>query len=88
MRSNKMNPDHIKCVKDAKLESYFAIAQMTKSMMNLISNNLMYVVSSTLHLINVNKVSWVALTCVVLAVFVQEVAVAMAVGVDVKGTTI
>jgi hypothetical protein len=43
----------------------------------------MYVVSSTLHLINVNKVSWVSLT---LAVFVQEVA--MAVGVDVKGTTI
>jgi hypothetical protein len=63
---------------------------MTKSMMNLISNNLMYVVSSTLHLINVNKVPWVAvaLTSIVLAVFVQEVAVAMAVGVDVKGRTI
>jgi hypothetical protein len=64
---------------------------MTKSMMNLISNNLMYVVSSTLlvvvHLINVNNVSWVAvaLTSIVLAVFVQEVAVAMAIGVDVKG---
>jgi hypothetical protein len=49
----------------------------------------MYVVSSALHLINVNKVSCVAfLTSIVLAVFVQEVAVAMAVGVDVKGTTI
>jgi hypothetical protein len=64
---------------------------MTKSMMNLISNNLMYVVSSTLlvvvHLINVNNVSWVAvaLTSIVLAVFVHEVAVAMAIGVDVKG---
>jgi hypothetical protein len=45
----------------------------------------MYAVSSTSPLLNMNKVSWVSLT---LAVFVQEVVVLMAVGVDVKGTTI
>jgi hypothetical protein len=49
----------------------------------------MYVVSSTSPLLNMNKVSWVSLTSIVPAVFVQEeVAVVMAVGVDVKGKAI